>query len=47
MHELFAIHKLKICVFVAPHLGQDPSIIQQRGVEETVGVGQDIVWAHL
>lgn len=46
MHELFAIHKLKICVFVAPRLGQVPSIIQQRGVEETVGVGQDIVCVH-
>ncbi len=43
MHELFAIHKLKIWVFVAARLGQGSSIIQQRGVEETVGVGRDIV----
>lgn len=47
MHELFAFHKLKICVFVAPCLGQGPSLIQQRGVEETVSVGRDTVWAHM
>lgn len=48
MHELFALYKLKICVFVAARLGRGPNLIQQRGVEETVAVGRDIVWgAHV
>lgn len=47
MYELFALHKLNICVFVAARLGRGPNLIQQRGVEETAGVGRDIVWAHV